>query len=237
MRAHGVWSAILLVLAAPLIGGQTDPAGVEEGENWTNHTEPHANEAPHTGTHANGWYQGSGLSHGFNQSRGWTTYNVSAEWLIQQGTTQNIRVESTAYIVRCAPPTAHVQWANGSKETIACRILDGFSPDAPGLHLQSSITGQSPDIFADLHVRPDANATLGVMTTGFNPWPGFIVSMLAAVGVVAGAWFGWLYLNELRMSRYLIRRLFEETKGRVPGDWPEHVRRRVIARFVVGGKN
>lgn len=66
---------------------------------------------------------------------------------------------------------------------------------------------------------------------------GFIVSTLAALFLVTSIILLVLYMQERRVSHYLVRRLYEETKGRMPPDWPENLRHQWIARIFIRGKN
>lgn len=67
--------------------------------------------------------------------------------------------------------------------------------------------------------------------------PGLIITIFAAVFLAASLVLGALFLQERRVARYLVRRLYEETKGRMPPDWPKHLRQQWIARAFIRGKN
>lgn len=70
-----------------------------------------------------------------------------------------------------------------------------------------------------------------------SPVPGFVVVLLTVGSFAAAVVLLALYLQERRVARYLVRRLFEETQGRMPPDWPQDMRQQWIARIFIRGKN
>lgn len=192
-------------------------------------------DAPHA--HLTGHFTGTGISHGFNETLGFRPANVTQNWTLVDGTAVVAHVTAPTYSLLCHDGAAYVVHANGSMAVHTCSLLGGRS--TPTLTVVILDADGRPAL--DTHVTVDeANSTTYALLADAappNPWPGFVVTLTALLLAAAGAVLAWLYVSERRISRYLVRRLFEETRGQLPKEWPEHLRRRVIARFVVGGKN
>lgn len=133
--------------------------------------------------------------------------------------------DDATYEGRCGGSRA----ASGT-DTEAADLTLWFDADGTGPAFDATMTPDDPPTTPPADDAPPATRPLASLL-------GVLFTALTFLFLATTLVLGWFYVQERRFRDYLVRRLFEETKGRLPAHWPEGRSKTHIARLIARGKN